>query len=431
MTNDTRKTNDKTNLYLFVPFFVNGELNVDDLPTAEDGDNSYLEQLDSVSKREFGGLSADLKRRFIAEEKFIITDEYENILYGDKECKIYLTAYKNFYVAVIAFTGLGCEPTTVIHQAAGGALFIKGADGEKLPFNAYLSQRFGLRYSCEKQCVNMIGEARCFRQSYGVKCFTSLTAKPRESHLAHMLSCDCYEVSGAGETATSGVFFEKARRNYGGRQFTQICAAEKSVVCVSDSEKDRLRRESRMIFIIELLSLQICAFSSNYEEVVNGLDKREFTRQIIDSINFRYSRAARLWDINNFKYPASKNVFEALTAEFGIPSLKAALGENLDTFEKMTAMESQKMVEQHTKTSNTFFTFFSVLAGFIALSSVVNLFYNAIFGRPESIVALAVCGAFAVLLGFTALMVISRQKKRAARNKEAKCSEANCKHNKK
>ena len=420
------------NMYLFVPFFVNGELDIDNLPAAEDGDNSYLEQLDLVSKREFGGLSADLKRRFIADEKFIIADESGNVPCGEKDCKIYLTAYKNFYVAVIAFAGLDCEPTRVIHQAAGGALFVKGAAGEKLPFNEYLSLYFGLKFSCEKRCVNMIGEARCFRQSYGVKCFTSLTAKPKESHLAHMLSCDCYEISGAGESVTNGVFFEKARRNYGGRQFAQIHAAEKSVVCVSDSEKDRLVRESRMIFIIELLSLQICAFNSNYDEVVNGLDKREFTSQIIDSINFRYSRAAKLWDFNNFKYPTSKNIFEALTAEFGIPALKAALSENLSTFEKMTAMESQKQVEQHTKTSNTFFTFFSVLAGFIALSSTVNLFYNAFVRKTvESVAALTVCGVFVVLFGAAAIIAVTRQRKRAEREKAAKCSGADCKHNNK
>ncbi|MCL2475063.1 MAG: GNAT family N-acetyltransferase [Chloroflexi bacterium] len=422
----------EANMYLFVPFFVNGELDTTDVvKLREDEDNSYLEELEHISGREFSSLSTDIKRGFIAKEKFIIVDEEDQrVLCNDKECKIYLTAYKNFYVATIAFIDLGFEPTIVIHQAAGNALYIN-ADGEKLAFREYLTKHFGLKQSCEIRCVNMTGKARCFRQAYDTKCFTTLTAKPQEAHLAHMLACDCYGIGGTDETVTSAVFFEKARSNLEEHQFTQIYASEKSVVCVlTDSRKNRLLHEIRMIFVIELLSLQICAFSSNYDEIISGLDKREFSSQTIENVNFRFSRAAKLWDINNFRFLPAKNVFAALTKEFGILNLKAGFIENLNTFEKMTAMDSQKKVEQHSKSSRIILTFFSVMAGIIALSSLVNLFYQAIAGESdESAVILTICGIAVALLASVSIFWTMRNKKRLAQEKEAQCKFKKCKHN--
>jgi len=413
----------ETNMYLFVPFFVNGELESANLTRIDEEDNSYLEQLNHISNREFSSFSAEMKRCFIAKEKFIIVDEEdEKVLCDDRECKIYLTAYRNFYVATIAFKNLGYEPTAVIHQAAGNMLYIS-VDGEKISFSVYLAKYFNLKYSCAVRCVNMTGKARCFRQAYNVKCFTTLTVKPLESHLEHMLSCDCYGTGGMDEIVTSSVFFEKARRNLEEHQFTQIYASEKSVVYVlTNPPKDRLLHESRMIFVIELLSLQICAFNSNYEEIVNGLDKREFSRQTIENVNFRYSRAAKLWDINNFRFLPAKNVFGVLTNEFGIPKLKDELNENLNIFEKMTAMDLQKRMEQHSKSSKVLLTVFSVLAGIVALSSMVNLFYKAIVEKSsESTISLIICGIALWLMAMLSFILVSHRKRDSLHEKDAKC----------
>jgi len=423
----------ETNMYLFVPFFVNGNLDPANLLSCDGEDNSYLELLAEISNKEFSSLSADIKRGFIGKEKFIIVDDNDKkVLCDNKECKIYLTAYKNFYVATIALTGLGYEPATVLHQAAGNTLYIN-SDGKKLPFNIYLAQRFGLKQTCQRRCVNMTGAARCFRQAYGAKCFTTLTAKPQESRLAHMLACEYYAIKDMDETLTSEMFFEKARRNLEEHQFSQIYASEKSVVYVlTEPEKNRLLHEARMAFIIELLSLQICALSSNYDEVVAGLDKREFSRRTIENVNFRYSRAAMLWDINNFRYLSAKNIFGALSKEFGISTLKQELNENLNTFEKMTVMDLQKKVEQHSKSSKKLLAFFSVVAGITALSSLVNLFYNAVTQKDGgSVTALIVCAAAAAALGVTGIFLTARNNRRMEREKDARCHPKNCKHDKK
>jgi hypothetical protein len=171
--------------------------------------------------------------------------------------------------------------------------------------------------------------------------------------------------------------------------------------------KDRLDYESLMIFIMELLSLQLSAITSCYREIMSAMEKMKFSTATIEQVNIRFSRGIALWDINNFIYPAARKLFEKIALEFGIPKLKEEHRTNLSTFEKLAAMKSQKEIQRTSQTTQNYFMFFSVLSAIGTLGMIVGLVFDSSEGILSAIITL-ILGCITTALFITTLLLAKR-----------------------
>jgi GNAT superfamily N-acetyltransferase len=375
-----------TNMFLFVPFTINEKFDF-----SSERSDDFVDELRKISEIEFDTeLSKNLKHHFIETKKFIILDDTgNNIIYNGKDVKIYMTYYKIFCVVILVFNKLEFEPTAILNQASMDKLLVANGDKNML-FKDYMRQQFNLIDT---------GPARCL---------TSLVKKPNEIHLAYMLACESYINSYVTSQLISPEFYKKTRLNIAQYDFSEIYVSEKSVVYVLNPELDLSERdtyEGLMIFVMELLILQICAISANYEEIIKSLDSMTFDESTIENVYSRFSQAALLWDINNFRFLPAKRLSSCVAIELGIPQLKEEYYANLGVFEKLLAMHSQKQIQKYSKNTQRYFTFFSLLSGITALGSIVTYIYDVTtYGFGESFVTLLLGGASTIVFIFSLLL---------------------------
>jgi GNAT superfamily N-acetyltransferase len=373
------------NMFLFVPFTINSKFDL-----SSERNDAFVDELKRISEVEFDAeLSHKLEYQFVETRKFVIIDDTGNIICTEKNVRIYMIYYKIFCIVILSFQKLKFEPTAILNQASLDKLLI--ADGDKnILFKDYMRQRFNLIDT------NL------------ARCLTSLVKKPSEIHLAYMLACESYVNSYVVSQLIAPEFYEKARRNIAQYDFSEIYVSEKSVVYVLNPMIDMAERgtyECLMIFVMELLMLQLCAISANYEEIIKSLDDMTFEESTIENVYSRFSQAALLWDINNFRFLAAKRLASHVAAEFGIPQLKDEYYANLGVFEKLLAMHSQKQIQRYSKNTQRYFTFFSVLSGITALGSIVTFVHDVvIYGFGKSFITLLLGGVSTIIFSFSLLL---------------------------
>jgi hypothetical protein len=238
-------------------------------------------------------------------------------------------------------------------------------DGSEENFVEYLAKKFDVNQSI-------------ITQHGKIRSITSLTQRPMEIHLAYLLACESYTESSypVNHRLTSYETYKKTRIDYAQYNSNQIYAAEKNIVyIVNNKDDDRLTHECLMVFIMELLMFQLCAIYSSYDEITRALDEEYYSLDIVGRINQRFSLAARLWDVDNFTYLASKQIFEGIAKEFRIDQIKSEHAENFDIYEKIATAKSQKATERYVFV-------FTIISGFAAFSALTNLFSILITQGP-------------------------------------------------
>jgi len=377
------------NIYLFIPF-VTDNLEIDDCD-----DDGYLECLKKITKEEFKkSFSEKIKRKYLGTENFIIADD--NIGTScEKNCRIYLTYYECFFIATIIFELIDFEPTIILSQASTGKFYIM-KDGEKLLLSEYFVERFSLESAEE------VGEA---------KCFTSLIKKPIDKHFAYMMACESYILKGNVNTnLTAEYFYNKLQHDLSNYDSSEIYASEKNVVYIlRDAIDSRLEHESLTIFIIELITLQLCAINANYKEIIHGLDKMNFSQKTIDKVNSRYSRAAMLWNIENYRFLTAKRLAEDIAKEFGLSRIKEEYNANLNIYEKLTTMN-------YSKNTQNIFLFFATLSALPVLTAIIVQILgitSICLGQPLVTIIAGIISVIAFVIG----LFLS---KRGRKNKKTK-----------
>lgn len=376
--------------------------------------NGMLE-LEKISIAEFDGeLSSRIKRSYLGRDEFIFINELEALELDERgyEFDLYVFYYKHFYIAVLKFEGFGKDPTILLNQTSMNKIIASNrgkAWGEKLQVSesGEMEQNLTLPdftdYFAEK-----IGAKRDkIRQSGIIRSITSLNRKPTQIHLAYMMACERYTVSGyITHRLTGSSFYEMANENHAQYNTNQIYASERNVAYIVESpHEDRVMHEFLIIFIMELLMLQLCAVYSVYKEIIDDLDANDFSNEIIEQINRRISNASLLWDVDNFTYLAAKKIHEHISLKFGILRLKEENKANMDTFEKIALVTSQK----EAVTFQRFTSVFTFVSGFSALNVFVSLAVVVITGElVEETLWIIGINSF-MILGILSLFMIFRK----------------------
>jgi len=240
-----------------------------------------------------------------------------------------------------------------------------------------------------------------------------------------MMACERYTESGYELTQSQSQsswpwrlegadFYTKATTNYAQYPFCKIYASEKNVVFITKSDDERIGNECLILFIMELLMLQLCAISSVYDEIIGDFEKDDFSKKIINRVNRSFSNAARLWDCDNFTYLAAKKIYEEIAQEFNIPRLRGDNKANLDMFEKIATVKSQEKTQ-------TFMFWFTLAAGFSAISGLVMLVVQSFEGDTTSLSTLKWTALIiASVLAFYGLWSLQKPRNKAKKKKKSK-----------
>lgn len=338
----------KTNLYLFVPLFF--ETSLDKFNTGNK--DNYIKQIEYVSQNEFRREISGRIKRFKMQHEL----RYELLLVDDADCNpildnnenpivkefnLYFTYYKDFCVAILVFEDLSIDPTFLLSQSSMNELCLirftnkNGTVEEKRSFTNFVADQLSI-------------QSNDVRQAGTIRSMTSLVEKPTETHLAFMMACECYTES---EYMTARLnnradFYQKANIDHSQYEYYQLYVSERNAVIVLTHPGDnRLREESTIIFIIELITLQLCAISSIYNETIDSLGKTTYSESQTKLLSQRFNNAALLWNVNNFVFLGAKKEFEIITNEFEIPHLKKECQLNLNILERISLVESQRHTE--------------------------------------------------------------------------------------
>jgi GNAT superfamily N-acetyltransferase len=350
----------------------------------------YLAQLDESSKLEFDNeLSQKIERFYLGQDKFSLINEIREPI-ATKNFDLFVFYYRNFYVAVLAFADFSDDPTWLLDQASMNELQPLSMVHNKVDelnktytaptddtlqykdnFKKYFAQKIGI----EPDKIKQVGEIRSI---------TSLVRNPLDIHLAYMMACERYTSTEYKLTRLTGSsFYKQALTNFAQYPFCEIYASEKNVVFITGID-DRIMSECLMLFIMELLMLQLCAIHSVYDEIISDFEEDKFSDEIINRVNHRYSSAARLWSIDNFTYLAAKKIYEETAKEFGIPRLREDNKVNLDIFEKIAGIKGQQKAAKISKRSQNFMLIFTFIAAFSAISGLFDLFIS-VFSERDTI----------------------------------------------
>jgi len=364
---------------------------INELASEYEAVKPYLDNLKEVSEYEFNPLiSTHIHREYLGKVDLVIRNMYECVEYdepvGSYFCLYY---YRNFYIAVVFINKLKMDPTVLLSQVSAEDNITLSEHGRSDPQDIIELLRKTL--NVDKGKIHKAGEIRSM---------TSLVMKPSELHLTFMMACENFPVSEYLKVPTPFIgaeFFKKSNKNLAQYHLGQIYASQKNVVFIYDNSiKERYECENLLLFIIELLMLQNCSINHVNYRVLKALDKNDFTTATVESINFRFSNAALLWDVSSFSYLTSRQIYEEIAAEFGIPRLKEEYRINYSFFEKMASSMSQKRIQKY-------MIVFTTISGFTAVRAFTSLLDIAIGnlrfpsgGWQESL----------IMLGIDAILVI-------------------------
>jgi len=110
-----------------------------------------------------------------------------------------------------------------------------------------------------------------------IRCITSLVQKPTNIHMEYLLACESYTESAYPVThrLTSPEITKRAQINFAQYNSNQIYASENNIVYIVPANEERPTHEFLIIFIMELIMFQLCAIYSAYNEITDALALNE------------------------------------------------------------------------------------------------------------------------------------------------------------
>ena len=357
----------------------------------------YLNELYEVTELEFDNeLSRQIKRCYLGEYIFTLIDENCTDR-GKKWFSLYALSYEDFYIAVLGFDNFGDDPTWILDQASMNDLRVSENEKEsEYDFTDFFKKKIAEKMGIEVKGIEKLGETRCM---------TSLVKKPLEIHLAYMMACERYTETAYVETRLTGSeFYERANVNISQYLLSEVYVSERNVVLIFNPDKkckerecenknfdehlnkcikshrfedncfgSRVNHDCLMFFVMELLTLQLCAIYSVYYEIIRDFENKDFSEAKVDCVNESFSKAVRLWDCDNFSYLGAKKEYEKISEEFGIPRLREDNKANMDIFEKIVTVKTQRQTEEISRRTGRIILFFTIISGLTASSVLVGL----------------------------------------------------------
>lgn len=379
--------NSTTTVFGFIPCAMRCEIfNV------EQSSDLFIETLNQISTLESNEkFTCDLKRYLIKKNiQYIIHDDNDVIL-KKIDVDLYLTIWNNIVTLILKMSNINIDPSYILDNFSSEKL-IFSIDGKDITLNEILN-----RYN-----LNKTGEIKGLITDY-----EDYSLNQKVSILAGEQFFNGYIT---GYNITSKELKHKAINNIANYNFADMFVSKKNVLYVfnkSVSLENREYYEALIIYIVEVLCMQINVISNNNNLILDSFKHNNFEENIRITIDKENAKTAYVWDSEVFKYYLAQVLYNDIAKEFEIEKVKENYLNNYKLYEEVKRNYDSKILKKSTELTKKYFSLYTMLSCFSTLNTIVGLIFSCFIEDEalQSIIVLSV--GLLSLMCFIILFIIS------------------------
>jgi len=324
--------------------------------------NKFLKSIAEVAKYEMdNGLASQLERKFLCQVTIVcLTDDVdhdEKIELGRQKVNLYLTVHMETGLACVTlvFPDTPLSVTHLLDQMSRDEILIE-EQNETINLLDWISTKYGLR---------RMGLSRSF---------TNLSSRVDVEDLMYLLA---NEVNGSRMIEYKLIgrsLKEAAENNIAQFDLSEVYVNECSVVQIYKDYKklyeDRIYDQALTLFIMEIILLQDVAVSRVNERVSNELNRKsDISLKVIEELNLNFAKTMFLWNLNHFKYSATRAVVSSFVNGLKIHEQIEIYRTNKEFLEDLINVYTARR-------TNRMSFFLNIVILFLTLSQVLPIYYD-------------------------------------------------------
>lgn len=361
-------------LYLFVPVKITDKFD------RKTNSSSFLDLLNKTFKMEVNSLMNERVERFyIGKLRFSPEDDYGNTVKTKiLESNFYISLYRDIGTLIIEFPAISFDPTFVLDQSSRNSLKVIGANGEEILLENYLNQ-LGL---------DVLGNSN----------HLLVSGKLLNSYYRQFVLFGEAYFNRIGSRIISKEAKDLSTKNVAQYEFADIYSSGVGVVfeisndIPSKTYEERLETSILMIFIYEILAMEIASLKLLQNTITNEFDNSPkpslgIIEQLIDS----FGKYIVLFEYN-YKYYLAKCLSDKIANCFNIEKMKKDYITNVEQLERIVAIRSERLSNEFSKKQDLLFKIVSVFTLLLSINNVVSLFVGVDFTSKIDLIAFIISG---------------------------------------
>ncbi|WP_337100435.1 hypothetical protein [Paenibacillus sp. YIM B09110] len=345
----------KSDLYLFISCTQSEQKwlsNVHD----EEG-QKYIEELEKTARYEFDtGIFENINRTLLGRITLVCKDDNRESpsINGNQDAFLVVTTYKraNIHLLTIVISDVEVNHTFLLDQASRNELIVL-VDGNETLFIDWVKEAYGF--------VTM-GKA------YSASCVSKLV----EPVAPYLLAAESYHEDAAMRIASPDIE-RLLQQNVAQYSIYEAYLSPSSLLYVMhdypENFVDRLYVECLMVFIMELVVLQITAIGCVNKIIIEKLNaQKEISLQDILKLYELFAATMPLWDIRKFRYDIAQTFADKVSESFKVDVLMNTYEKNRKMLEDLERVKGSISSEKESKILN-------VVATSLAIIQVLPLGY--------------------------------------------------------
>jgi GNAT superfamily N-acetyltransferase len=357
-------------LYLFLPVKILGGFKKNN-----GVETNFISSLKETCNREMSSLiSSRIERTFLNRVFIAIYDDLSNDLDDYKiDANLYLSRYKDTGTVILEFASISIDPTYIQDQESRNMIYVW--DGE----NQILIQDFLLKMNIE-----IISNSTSLLVS---------NQKLNEYYRRFVLASEAY-FNFIGSKIISKSIIEAAKSNIAQYDFADIYVSSRNIVFEllnpNNDYKQRLNISILMIFIQELLSLEIAAVKNAERTILVEFDNSpKPSTAIIEEIIDDFGKYIILYEYN-FNYLLAKILSDRIADEFGIELMLKKYRTNIDQLNKIITIRSERISKKFSKKQDLLFKIIAVFSLLLSINNFIELFFDQKFDSVKDIISFSI-----------------------------------------
>lgn len=357
--------------------FYPASLNASNLPGTLCPDDELIKEVEKTTKNEFyGDFANTIERRILPKVRIIEKDDNgENTNISPYECTILITGYKSAISVYLTVFDINWDITNVLNQVSSGSLCVE-YQGKEQNISAFLLG-FGITVFSDAKCLITASKDEP----------TLVDNEMNPDYKYYILAGEAFHSKQFDYRIKADDFRKTASVNVARYNFSDIYLSRKNVLFhiqdeVAESKK-RFAYSVLMIFIMEIIVLQIAALKRINEKIKNGFaDEKLKEISAIIEINEDMNKYLSLWEINNFCYQMAQDLFSLVLSYFKVDEIKAEYTHNSEVLQNIIgirkAFSEEKETARKTKINKITQRFFQIFALIGIISTLEKVMYTVL-----------------------------------------------------
>lgn len=360
----------------------------------------FIHELEETARYEFDSvISSNIVRTGLGRVTLVCQDDDREApaTCGYQDAFLFITTYKrgNVHVLTIVVSEVEVNHTFLLDQASRNDLYVLHEERE-VRFADWIADKYGLVTA---------------GKVYSASCVSAL----HDEVAPYLLAAEAYHEDGAMRIASDDIT-RMLQRNVAQYSAYDAYLSASSLLYVlheyPENFKDRLYIECIMVFIMELIVLQITAIGSANRITLEKLNAPQgITLQEILGLYELFAATMPLWDIRKFRYDIAQSFADKVAEAFKVDELMRVYENNRKLLEDVERIKSSISSEKESRILNAVATSLAVLQVIpLGYGIALYLLEGHPIERHQSLAILTTSSV--ILLSFVILRLAGRRRRR-------------------